>query len=120
MSPESMTWNQIYEVVADALGVKLHAVHISTEFLAAADGGRYDFSGSLFGDKANTVVFDISKLKRLVPGFSPAKTMEQGLRETVAQVLARPELQREDPEFDAWCDRVIAARQKALDSLRQG
>ena len=120
MSPESMTWNQIYEVVADALGVKLHAVHISTEFLAAADGGRYDFSGSLFGDKANTVVFFIKNLKRLVPGFSPAKTMEQGLRETVAQVLARPELQREDPEFDAWCDRVIAARQKALDSLRQG
>lgn len=120
MSPESMTWNQIYEVVAGALGVKLHAVHISTEFLAAADGETYDFNGSLFGDKANTVVFDIAKLKRLVPGFAPAKTMEQGLRETVAHVLAHPELQREDPEFDAWCDRVIAARQKALDSLRQG
>jgi len=22
---------------------------------------------------------------------------------------AHPECQREDPEFDAWCDRVIAA-----------
>ena len=52
-------------VIADALGVKLNAVHISTEFLVAADGGRYDFNGSLLGDKANTVVFDISKLKRL-------------------------------------------------------
>lgn len=45
--------------------------------------------------------------------------MEQGLRETVQNVLKRPELQREDPEFDAWCDRVIAARQMALDSLKQ-
>ena len=119
MSPESMTWNQIYQVIADALGVKLNAVHISTEFLVAADGGRYDFNGSLLGDKANTVVFDISKLKRLVPGFAPEKSMEQGLRETVQNVLKHPELQREDPEFDAWCDRVIAARQMALDSLKQ-
>ncbi len=120
MSPESMTWNQIYEVVANALGVKLNAVHISTDFLAAAGGGKYDFTGSLTGDKSNSVVFDISKLKRLVPGFAPVKSMEQGLRETVQNVLAHPELQREDPEFDSWCDRVIEARQKALDSLQQG
>ena len=65
------------------------------------------------------MVFDISKLKRLVPGFAPEKSMEQGLRETVQNVLKHPELQREDPEFDAWCDRVIAARQMALDSLKQ-
>lgn len=89
-------------------------------FLAAAGGGKYDFTGSLTGDKSNSVVFDISKLKRLVPGFAPVKSMEQGLRETVQNVLAHPELQREDPEFDAWCDRVIEARQKALDSLQQG
>lgn len=44
-----MTWNQIYEVVANALGVKLNAVHISTDFLAAAGGGKYDFTGSLTG-----------------------------------------------------------------------
>lgn len=120
MSPESMTWNQIYEVAANALGVKLNAVHISTDFLAAAGGGKYDFTGSLTGDKSNSVVFDISKLKRLVPGFAPVKSMEQGLRETVQNVLAHPEFQREDPEFDSWCDRVIEARQKALDSLQQG
>ena len=114
------TWNQIYEVAANALGVKLNAVHISTDFLAAAGGGKYDFTGSLTGDKSNSVVFDISKLKRLVPGFAPVKSMEQGLRETVQNVLAHPEFQREDPEFDSWCDRVIEARQKALDSLQQG
>lgn len=119
MSPESMTWNQIYETIADALGVKLNAVHISTDFLAAAGGEKYDMSGPLLGDKANTVVFDISKLCRLVPGFQPKKTMAQALRETVHYILEHPELQKEDPEFDAWCDRVIAARQAALDSLRE-
>lgn len=118
MSPESMTWNQIYETVAQALHTELKAVHISSDFLAQADGGRYDYYGSLLGDKACSVVFDMSRLKRLVPEFEPKKTMAQGLRETVEYILAHPEYQKEDPEFDAWCDRVIAARQAALDSLR--
>ena len=46
--------------------------------------------------------------------------MEQGLRETVQNVLAHPELQREDPEFDSGVTGVIEAKQKALDSLQQG
>lgn len=119
MSPESMTWNQIYETVADELGVELNAVHISTEFLAAAGGEQFDFGSPLFGDKAHTVVFDISKLQRLVPGYMPKKSMAQALRETVRNILEHPELQKEDPEFDEWCDRVIAARQAALDSLKK-
>ncbi|MBC7960781.1 MAG: SDR family oxidoreductase, partial [Vallitaleaceae bacterium] len=63
-SNESVTWNQIYQIIADALNVKLNAVHVASEFLAACSS--YDFVGGLIGDKANTVVFDNSKLKRLV------------------------------------------------------
>jgi hypothetical protein len=33
-------------------------------------------------------------------------------------VLAHPELQTEDPDFDDWCDRVIAAREKAINEVR--
>ncbi len=117
MAPESMTWNQIYEVIAEELGVPLRAVHISSEFLAAAGKGQYDFAGSLLGDKANTVVFDITKLQRLVPGFSSKKTMAQGIRETVRNVRNTPALQKEDPQFDAWCDRVIAAYKGAIEGL---
>ena len=51
---ESLTWDQIYECIAKALGVKLNAVHISSEFLAAVSD--YDFTGGLLGDKACTVV----------------------------------------------------------------
>lgn len=119
MSPESMTWNQIYGVIADELGVELQAVHISSEFLAAAGGRVYDLTGSLLGDKANSVVFDVSKLRRLVPSWMPRKTMAEGLRETVRHVKNTPSLHREDPEFDAWCDKVIERRQAVLDSLRQ-
>ncbi len=58
-SDESLTWNQIYGIIADSLGVKLNAIHVSSEFLDAC--GDYDFAGSLLGDKANTVVFDNNK-----------------------------------------------------------
>ena len=63
-----MTWNQIYETIADALGKPLNALHVASDFLAG-HGETYDFRGELLGDKAATVVFDNSKIKRLVPDF---------------------------------------------------
>lgn len=118
MSDESLTWNQIYTSVAKALGKELHAVHVPSDFLAATSD--YDFGGSLIGDKANTVVFDNSKIKRLVPDFVANIRFDQGLKETVDYVLAHPELQEEDPEFDAYCDRVIGALQEAEKAVLGG
>ncbi|WP_341280141.1 SDR family oxidoreductase [Paenibacillus sp. FSL H8-0537] len=114
-SDESVTWNQIYEIIADALGVKLNAVHVSSDFLSASS--KYDFRGGLLGDKANSVVFDNAKLKRLVPEFVATTRLDQGIKQTVAHILANPEHQKEDEEFDLWCDKVVnalAAAEKAL------
>jgi len=115
-SDETLTWNQIYEIIADALGVKLNAVHIASEFLAAANPPM-DLRGPLLGDKAQSVVFDNSKLKRLVPGFTATIRFDQGVRQSVKYILEHPELQVEDPEFDAWCDRVIAAMEAAARNI---
>lgn len=104
-SDESLTWNQIYGIIASALGVQLKAVHIASDYLAACS--NYDFTGSLTGDKANSVVFDNSKLKRLVPGFAATVRFDQGIHKILDYVLSHPELQKEDSEFDAWCDTVI-------------
>ena len=116
-SDESVTWNQIYQIIADALHVKLNAVHVASEFLDACSD--YDFAGSLLGDKANTVVFDNSKLKRLVPGFTATVRADQGIRSTIEYVLSHPECQVEDPAFDAWCDRVIEALEEAERKIRR-
>ncbi len=110
-SEETLTWNQIYQAIADALGVELKAYHVSSEFLAAVSD--YDFTGSLIGDKANSVVFDNTKLKLAVPEFCTKVPFVKGIRETIDYVLAHPECQQEDPEFDAWCDRVIAVLESA-------
>lgn len=121
---ESLTWNQIYGCIASAVGVPLKAVHMSSEFLTLAGklpvSGTpvYDFEGTLIGDKANTVVFDNTKLKRLVNGFYSEIRFEDGVRETVRNILAHPELQTSDPDFDLWCDKLIEAQSRALDFLK--
>ncbi len=105
----TLTWN------ADALGVKLNAYHVSTDFLrAAGDRYGYDFTGSLLGDKSVSVVFDNTKLKRVVPDMRTNVRFDMGVRFTLDYVLSHPaECQKEDPEFDAWCDRVIAILEEA-------
>lgn len=110
-SDESLTWNQIYELTAAALGVELHPYYVSTKFLESVSApGLMD---GLWGDKSHTVVFDNSKLKRIVPGFQATVNFCEGVRRTVATVLASPALQKPDPEFDTWCDRVIEAQEAA-------
>ena len=111
-----LTWNQIYQTIADALGVELNAYHVSSEFLTAA-GPDYDFEGSLTGDKAVSVVFDNSKIKRLAPDLKTTVPFHVGARIALDYILSHPDRQVEDPEFDAFCDRVIAAQQKALEEV---
>lgn len=115
-SDESLTWNQIYHIIADALGVELKAVHIPSDFLASVSD--YDLTGSLIGDKANSVIFDNSKLKRAVPDFTATVRADQGIRSTIKNILSHPEFQREDAEFDRWCDKVIEKFEKIREELK--
>ena len=113
-SDESLTWDQIYQTIARTLGKELKAYHVSSDFLAAC-GDKYglDLEGSLIGDKSVTVVFDNSKLKRAVPQMRTSVRFDQGVKIALDNVLSHPEYQVEDPEFDQWCDKVIAALEKA-------
>lgn len=105
---ETLTWNQIYQTIADALGVELKAYHISSDYLSAVgDKYGFDFEGSLTGDKSVSVVFDNSKLKRIVPDMKTTISFNQGVRIALDYVLTHSECQVEDPEFDTWCDKVI-------------
>ena len=111
---EVLTWNQIHAAIADALGVELKPYYVSSAFLAEA-GKKYgyDFGGSLLGDKAVSVFFDNTKAKRLAPDLTTHIPFDRGVRIALDYILSHPECQQPDPEFDAWCDRVIAALEKA-------
>lgn len=117
MSDEQLTWNQVYQSVANALGVTFKPYYVSSEFLAAVSPKAYDFTGNLLGDKSVTVVFDCTKLKRAVPGFCATTRFDEGVRRCVPYLQSHPELQEEDPEFDAWCDRVIEVLEQAKQQI---
>jgi len=116
-SDESLTWNQIYQSIADALGVDFKPYYVPSDFLAAVSD--YDFTGSLIGDKANSVVFDNTKLKRIVPDFVCTTSFAEGVRIVVDNCLKNPDLQKEDPKFDKFCDDVIEALENAKKQLNR-
>lgn len=103
--------------MANALGVAFKPYYVASDFLAATSPKEWDFTGNLLGDKSLTVMFDCTKLKRAVPEFQATTRFDEGVRKCVAYILAHHELQVEDPEFDAWCDKVIAAQEKAKQSI---
>lgn len=105
-SDEVLTWNQIYQTIADALGVEANIVHIASDFLAEMSPG---FRGSLLGDKAWSVIFDNSKIKTFVPGFQATIPFHVGVRRTMDWFHADKSRQRIDDKVNADMDRIIAA-----------
>jgi nucleoside-diphosphate-sugar epimerase len=103
---EVLTWNQIYESIADALGVKANLVHIASETLAKV---APQLTGPLLGDKAWSVVFDNTKIKEFVPGYQAVIPFHEGIRRTVAWFEADKTRQRVDPAINAEVDRILAA-----------
>jgi nucleoside-diphosphate-sugar epimerase len=103
---EVLTWNQIYETIADALGVKPNIVHIASETLAKV---APQLAGPLLGDKSWSVVFDNTKIKEFVPGFQAVIPFREGIRRTVAWFDADKSRRRVDPAINAELDRILAA-----------
>ncbi len=115
---ETLTWNQIYQTIADALGVELKAYHVSSEFLTACgESLGYDFEGSLTGDKSVSVVFDNSKIKRLAPDLKTTVPFSKGVRIALNYILDHDECKVEDLQFDRWCDKVIMTLESAKKSF---
>lgn len=115
---EVLTWNQIYQTIADALGVELKPYYVTTDLLSdIGDKYGYDFRGSLMGDKSVSVVFDNSKVKKLSPALTTTVPFHKGVRIALDYVLSHPDKYEEDPEFDKFCDKVIDSLDKAKKEL---
>ena len=113
-SDESIPWNQIYMEIAEALSSELGRTitpvlhHVASERIVqeARAFGYNDMEGNLTGDKSNSVVFDNSKVKALVPEFKAKISHKEGTLRAVKYILTHPELQKEDPQFDLFCDHL--------------
>ena len=105
-SDEWLTWNQIFATVADAAGVEPKLVHVASDAIAAVDP---KWGPGLLGDKTHSLVFDNSKVKRLVPDYVATIPFAQGAREIMDYYDADPSRQEVDAEMDATMDRLVEA-----------
>jgi len=114
-SDEALSWNQIYQAIGKALWVEPKLVHVSSDFIVACNPSQ---EGPLLGDKSITYVFDNSKIKRLVPGFTATIRFDQGVKMAMDYYLNDTEAQVEDPDFDRFTDAVIEAQKMAVEQVR--
>ena len=103
---EVMTWDQFYRIVGAAAGVEAQLIHIPSDFIGAC---LPDALGGLKGDKAVSVVFDNSKIKRFVPGYCATVPFAEGIRRTLAWFDADPARRLTDADANAKWDKLIAA-----------
>jgi nucleoside-diphosphate-sugar epimerase len=104
-SDELLTWNQIYTLLAHAAGAEPRIVHIPSDVIAAFDP---DIGASLLGDKAHSVIFDNTKIKRLVPDYAATIPFSHGAREIVSWYDADPGRQVVDDQVNSLIDKIIA------------
>jgi nucleoside-diphosphate-sugar epimerase len=112
-SDETMTWDQYYRITAQAAGVEAQIVHIPSDFISACIP---DEVGGLIGDKAASVVFDNSKIKRFVPGYCAKTPFAQGIQKTIAWFDADPRRKLIDDYANAAWDKLIAAYESGLET----
>ena len=105
-SDDVLTWNQIAEALAAALGVTPRLVHVPSDAITAADP---EWGAGLLGDKAHSMVFDNAKLRSIVPGWRAVIPFEQGAREIVEWYLADRARQVTDAALDAVMDKLATA-----------
>ncbi len=103
-----LSWNQIYQQIGDALGVKPKLVHIPSEFIAEVNPRE---GAGLLGDKMHSVMFDNSKIKRFVPDYVASIPFYEGIRRSVAWFQAEPSRMQVSPDDDAVIERILAAYQ---------
>jgi nucleoside-diphosphate-sugar epimerase len=102
-SDDVLTWNQITDTMAAALGVTARVVHVPSDAIAVAEP---DWGAGLLGDKAHSMVFDNAKLRGVVPGWQAVIPFERGAREIVDWYLADPTRQVTDASLDAVMDKL--------------
>ena len=103
---EVLSWDQIYEAIAAAAGAKANIIHIPSDFITIIAPAE---EGNLIGDKSVSLVFDNTKIKTFVPGFSATMPFARGVRRTMEWFDADPERHTIDHNWDEMCEKVISA-----------
>jgi nucleoside-diphosphate-sugar epimerase len=110
-SDESLSWDQINQAVAAAVGVEPNIVHIPSDFICHV---APDYTGTLLGDKSHSVIFDNRKIKQFVPDFCASTPFNIGIKQTLDWFAENPERQIFDHQSEALSDKIIKQYQQAF------
>jgi nucleoside-diphosphate-sugar epimerase len=110
-SDELLSWNAIVELLAKAAGTQADIVPIPSDII-----NRFDpnWGESLLGDKTHSMIFDNTKIKRLVPGFEATIPFAQGAQEIMRWYDADPARQVVDERVNQVMDQLIEVRNSGL------
>lgn len=107
---EWLSWNEIFRLTAQAAGVEPKIVHVPSDLIAKEDPA---WGAGLLGDKAYSMMFDNTKIRRLVPDFSCPIPFAQGIREVIAWYRADVRRQTVDDSFQDRYERILARMKRA-------
>ncbi len=103
-SDEVLSWNMIYTILADAIGKEAKVVHIASDFICNIEPS---FTGTLLADKAESVLFDNSKIKTFVPTFKATIPFAEGIKRTLKWLEEHPGKQKIDPDTEAKIENIL-------------
>jgi nucleoside-diphosphate-sugar epimerase len=109
-SDETLTWDQIHEMLGRAAGARPRLVHIPSDLIAAFDP---EWGAGLLGDKAHSMVFDNTKIKRCVPEFRAVIPYAYGAFQQIAWYDEDPSRRIVDEATNAMFDRILRAYERA-------
>ncbi len=115
-SDELLTWDAIYRTIATAAGCRAEIVHVPAEFIATL---YKEWGPPLLGDKSHSVIFDNSKIKRLVPEFGPCTSFAEGVARSIAWHDADPSRQVIDNRSNRMMDHIIESYRRCLTAQRR-
>lgn len=104
-SNELLTWNQIFDHIAKAAGTEARKVHVPSDVIARFNS---EWGDGLIGDKAHSMIFDNSKIKKFVPEFDAKISFSKGSKEIMNWFDENPERQIIDESLDKQMDQIIA------------
>ncbi|MBN2011830.1 SDR family oxidoreductase [candidate division KSB1 bacterium] len=105
-SDELLTWNAIFEIVAHAAGTKADIIHVPSDVIASYD--PY-WGAGLLGDKMHSMIFDNTKIKRVVPDFKATIPFAVGIEEVIRWYDADKSRQKINESHNAMMDKIIQA-----------
>lgn len=103
-SEETLTWNQIAMHLANSAGFELQIAHIPSTFIKKYDD---EWGDGLLGDKAHSVKFDNSKIRKVVPDFDPTIKFDKGADEIADYYVHRKMDNHVNENLDQLMDTII-------------